>query len=74
MVSLSTVAVVILYLIVGALVFGLLYWALNATGSVIGPGSEPFLKIGKVLLIILAAFVCIGILLSLVSGTPLIRP
>lgn len=74
MISLQAASMVVLYLIIGALVFGLLYFAVTKAGQVIGPGSEPFIKVGQIIVIILGVFCCIGILLSLVSGRPLFVP
>jgi hypothetical protein len=75
MISLQAAAAVILYLIIGALIFGLLWWLIDKVGAVIGgEAGQPFIKIAKIILLILAVFVCIGILLSLVTGTPLFRP
>ena len=69
MISISTAVSVILYLIVGGLIFWLLHWAIDAVGI-----PEPFHKVAKVILIVLAVFVVIGILLSLVGGQQLFRP
>ena len=63
MVSLETAVMVVIYFIVAAVVFGLLFFLLNYVGSQF-PGSEPFIKVGKIILMILAVLVCIGILLG----------
>lgn len=69
MISLSGAVTVIIYLMIAGLVFWLLWWLV----SYIAP-PEPFRKIANVVLAILAVLVVIGILLSLVGGTPLFRP
>lgn len=75
MISISAAVTIILYLLVGALIFGLLYWLIGYVGRAFGDGAEPFIKIARVILVVLAVLVCIGILLSLISGgQPLFRP
>jgi hypothetical protein len=69
MISLSAAVTVIIYLIVAGLIFGLLWWLI---GYIAPP--EPFAKVARVVLAILAVLVVIGILLSLVTGTPVFRP
>ncbi len=69
MVSISAAVTTIVYLIVAGLVFSLLWWLVNYTNP-----PEPFKKIATVVLAILAVLVVIGILLSMVSGTPIFRP
>ena len=69
MISLSGAVTILVYLIVAGLVFGLLWWLLNYCAL-----PEPFNKIAHVVLAVLAVFVIIGILLSLVMEKPLIRP
>lgn len=74
MISLSGAVSIVLYLLVAAVIFGLLFWLLNYVGGLFGEGATPFIKIGKIILVILAVLICIGILLSLVGGQPLFRP
>ena len=69
MISLSGAVTALVYLIIAGLVFWLLWWLL---GYVDPP--EPFRKVGTVILAILAVMVIVGILLSLVGGTPVFRP
>jgi len=69
MISISAAVTVILYLIIAGVIFGLLWWLISYCGL-----PEPFNKIAHVILAVLAVFVCIGILLSLVSSQPLFRP
>ena len=69
MISLGGAVQVIVYLIVAGLVFGMLWWLIGYAGI-----PEPFHKVARVVLAVLAVLVVIGILLSLVGGTPLFRP
>ncbi len=70
MISLSGAVTVIVYLVVA----GLIFWLLNFLIDYISP-PEPFLKIAKVVLVVLGVMVCIGLLLSLVGGVgPIFRP
>lgn len=68
MISLTAFVGVIVYLIIAGLIFWLLWWLINY----IAP-PEPFRKVANVILAIAAVLVVIGILLSLVGGTPLFR-
>lgn len=75
MISLSGAVSVMLYLVLGALVFGLLWFLISFVGKLLG--GEPaglFVRIGQAILVILAVLVLIGLLLSLVGGQPLFRP
>lgn len=69
MISISGAVQVVLYLVIGGVIFWLLWFLLNY----INP-PEPFKKIGSIVLVVLAVLVCIGILLSLLGGQPLFRP
>lgn len=69
MISISGAVTIIIYLIVGGLVF----WLLNFLIDYVNP-PEPFQKITKVVLVVLVVLVCIGILLTIVGGQPLFRP
>lgn len=69
MISISAAVSIILYLIIAGLIFWLLWWLIGYCGL-----PEPFNKVARVILAVLAVFVCIGILLSLGSGTPIFRP
>jgi hypothetical protein len=68
MISLSTVVTLVVYILVAGLIFWLLYWLVNF----INP-PEPFKKIAIIVLAILGVLIIIGILLSLVGGTPMVR-
>ena len=69
MISLSAAVTLIVYLIVAGLIFWLLWWLLHYCNP-----PEPFLKIGNVILAILAVLVIIGILLQFLGGQPVFRP
>jgi hypothetical protein len=69
MISLSAAVYVLVYLLIAGLVFYLLWWLIGYVGL-----PEPFAKVANIVLAILAVFVIIGILLSLVGGQPLFRP
>lgn len=69
MISLSGAVTVVVYLLVAGLVFGLLFWLVGYCGL-----PEPFNKVARVILAVLAVLVLIGLLLSLVSGQPIFRP
>lgn len=67
MISLSSIVGVILYLIVG----GLIYWLLTLLIDAI-PLPDPFQKVAKVALLVLAVLFIINLLLGLV-GNPIVR-
>lgn len=69
MISLSAAVSILVYLIVAGLIFGLLWWLVGYCAL-----PQPFDKVVRVVLAILAVFVIIGALLSLAGGTPLFRP
>lgn len=69
MLSLQGLVTVVVYLIVAGLIMWLLWWLVDYVGL-----PEPFNKVARVILAILAVLVVIGILLSLVGGTPIFRP
>lgn len=69
MISIGGAVYVVVYLMIAGLIFFLLWWLV----SYINP-PEPFKKVANVVLAVLAVLVVIGILLSLVSGTPIFRP
>jgi len=69
MISISMAVTVLLYLVVGGLIFWLLWWLVSYVAL-----PEPFNKIAHVVLAVLAVFVVIGILLGVVGGTGLFRP
>jgi hypothetical protein len=68
MISLTGAIHVVVLLIVAGLIKDLLWWLVDYCGI-----PEPFHKVAKVVLAVLAVFVIIGILLSLVSDTPIFR-
>jgi hypothetical protein len=66
-ISIETIVMALLYLIVGGIIFWLLYWALGR----INP-PEPFKKVAEIILVVGAVFVCIAVLLAL-AGHPIVR-
>lgn len=64
--SLGSVVHFMIYLIVAALVFGLFFWLLTYVEAT-WPTVVPFMKIARVILVILAVLVLIGILLSFIG-------
>src|SRR5580692_676109 len=64
-ISIAGAVNVIVYLIVAGLIFGLLWWLVNYIAL-----PDPFGKFARIALAILAVMVIIGILLSVVGGTP----
>ncbi len=72
MISLSGAVQIIVYLVVCGLIYWLLAYLIDAVGL-----PDPFAKVAKVVLIVLAVLVAISILLSLVGGVgmgPVFRP
>ncbi len=69
MISISAAVTVLMYIIVAGLIFGLLWWLLGYVGL-----PEPFNKVAHVVLAVLAVFVLIGIILSIMGGQQLFRP
>ena len=65
MISLTSVVYLVVYLMVAALVFWLLNYLVDTVVT-----QEPFHKVAKVVLIVFAVLVAIGLLLSLVGGGP----
>lgn len=72
MISIGGAVHFVILLIVAALVFGLLFWLLNYCESQF-PGAGVFFRVGRIILVILAVLVLIGLLLSF-AGYPVIRP
>lgn len=69
MVSITTVVWIVLYIVIGGMVFGLLNLLIDRA-----PFMPPEWKpVAKFFLLALAILVLIGILLSLMNGTPLFR-
>lgn len=72
-ISLGGVVQVIVFLIVAACVFGLLFWLLNYIGGKVPAESKPFIDIARVVLVVLAVLVLIGMLLSFAGIGPSIQ-
>ncbi len=72
MIDLNTVIFVVLYLLIAGAVFGLLFLLINYVESQFAsPPMAMFCKVARVFLVILAVLVLIGMLVSMISGTPL---
>jgi uncharacterized membrane protein len=69
MISLTALVSLVLYLIVGGLVFWLIWWLIGYCGI-----PEPFNKVARVIVAVVAVLFIIGVLLSLVGGQPIFRP
>lgn len=65
MFSLSGLVSLVVYLIVAGLIFWLLSWLISYTNP-----PEPFKKGANIVLMVFAVLVIIGLLLSMISGTP----
>ncbi len=68
-ISLAGVVQVIVYLLVAACVFGLLLYLINYVGSQFA-GAEPFVKVARIVLVVMAVLVLIGLLLSFTGAIP----
>jgi uncharacterized membrane protein len=68
MISLEGAIVAIVYLIVAGIIFYLLHWLISYVGI-----PEPFSKVARIVLAVLAVLVVVGVLLSFVSGRPIFR-
>jgi hypothetical protein len=68
-ISLSAMVMILVYLIVAGLIFGLLWWLIGYCGL-----PAPFDRVARVIIAVLAVLVIIGVLLSLVGGQPVFRP
>ncbi len=66
MISIEAAVRLVIYLIVGGLIFGILFWLLDYCAI-----PEPFNKVARVILVLLAALVVISILLSFI-GHPIL--
>jgi hypothetical protein len=69
MISIQGAVTTIMYLIVGGVIFGLLWWLIGYCGL-----PQPFDKVARVILAILAVMVVIGVLLSFMGGQQIFRP
>jgi len=69
MVSLSALITLVIYVIVAGLIFYLIWWLIGYCGL-----PEPFNKVCRILVAVVAVLFLIGILLSMINGQPLFRP
>lgn len=68
MISIQGLVWTVVWIIVAGLIFYLLHWAINYVGL-----PEPFNKVARVVLVVLAVLVLISILLNL-AGVAVLRP
>lgn len=68
MISISGAVTVVLYLVVAGVIFWLLNWLIDYCGV-----PDPFRKVARVILAVMAVLVVIGVLMSLVGGQPVFR-
>ena len=67
MISISTAVTLIVYLLIGGIVFGLFYWLIVYCEGEF-PQVPMFFKIARIMLVFLAVLVVVGILLGVVGG------
>jgi hypothetical protein len=73
MISLTTALWVIFALVIVAVIFAI-FWGVTLYTEKEWPVTSPVMKVIRFIIVILFAFVSIGILASLMTGTPLFRP
>jgi amino acid transporter len=75
MISISGAVAVVVYLLVAAVVFGLLFWLIDYVGSQF-PAFAPFVKVARIILVVVGVLVLIGVVLNLsgVTAGPVFRP
>ncbi len=74
MISLEGAVSIVIYIVVGGAVFGLLYMLIVLVSRLFaGEAAAMFMKVGTLVLAILAVLVLIGLLLSLITGKPIFR-
>ena len=72
MINLATVVWIVLYITIAGAVFGLLFWLTQYVESQFpSPPMSLFCKVARVFLVVLTVLVLIGVLVSMVSGSPL---
>ena len=67
-VSIDSLVSFVIYMIVVGLIFYLLWWLIAFCGI-----PEPFSKMAKVIIAIVAVLICVNLLLGLVGVPPMIR-
>ncbi len=74
MIDLSTVVILVLYILAAGAVFGLLFWLIGYVERQFqGEVMTMFAKFARIGLVILAVLVLIGIIISIFGGTPIFR-
>ncbi len=75
MISLSGVVMVVIYLLVAAAIFGLLFWLVGYVGAMLpGDAGQLFIKAARIFLAVCVVLILIFLLLSFVNGQPVFRP
>lgn len=69
MISLSALLTTVLYLIIAGLICWLIWWLIGYCNV-----PEPFNKVARVLVAVVAVLICIAVLLSLATGQPVFKP
>jgi hypothetical protein len=69
MISLGGAVSVVVYLLVAAVVFGLLFWLIDYIGGQL-PSFTPFVKVARIILVVIAVLVLIGVLLNISGVMP----
>lgn len=70
MISIETVVKLVLYLLGAGIIFGLLLYLINYVSSQF-PGMEPFAKVARIVLVVMAVLILIGVVLNFM-GHPVI--
>jgi hypothetical protein len=74
MIDLQQVVYIVLYILIAGAIFGLLLFLVDYIGKQFPSELMTlFVKIAKVILVVLAILVVIGILLNVVGGQPIFR-
>lgn len=71
-INLGGMVEVIVYLVVAACVFGLLWWLISFIAGKVGPAAQPFVTVAQVILVVFAVLIAIAVLLSL-TGNPVVN-
>ena len=75
MISLGTLVSVVVAILVLGLVVALLLWLVDYVGGQF-PSAAPFVKVARIIIVVVAVLILIGIVLSLsgVTAGPVFRP
>jgi len=74
MIDLAGVVHIIVWILVAAIIFGLLFYLIQVVGRLFpGEPGQLFIKVANVVLLVLAILVIIGFVLSFATGQPLFK-